>query len=108
MTAIGVTGEYFEAPLSECFGKSEYFFVYDRASGKYRFLQNPRIDEKEKSGKNAASFLVKSGVTTVMSYNVGSNAKKVFDRGKVQIVVLSDNFKTLKDVLKKMKLNLKS
>ncbi len=106
MIAIPVNGDYPGASLSDCFGKCDYFFLLDRGKKKFKFVPNPAKDEKEKSGKKAALNLIKNGVKTVMLYNIGLHAKNIFDRSKIQIVLLPGKVKTLNDVGEIMKIEI--
>jgi predicted Fe-Mo cluster-binding NifX family protein len=98
MIAISVKENNKKSILEMCFGKSEYFFLYDQVKNRSSFVINPGKMVKKNSGKKAASFLVKTGVKTVFSSNFGVPVKKIFDKNKVQMVILSDKFKSLDEI----------
>lgn len=97
MIAITVCANTDDSQIQDCFGKSEYFYILDKAKNKKYFLQNTAKNLPKNSGKKAAELLIKEGVKTVISFNFGTNVKKIFDKHKIQIVILSDKYKTLKD-----------
>lgn len=98
MIAITVKENNEKSILELCFGKSEYFFLYDPVKNESSFVINPGKMTNKNSGKKAASFLVKTGVKTVFSSNFGVPVKKIFDKHKVQMVIASNKYKTLKDI----------
>ncbi len=98
MIAISVKENNKKSLLELCFGKSEYFFLYDPIKKESSFVVNPGKMASKNSGKKAASFLVKAGVKTVFSSNFGVPVKKIFDRNKVQMVILSDKIKRLDEI----------
>jgi predicted Fe-Mo cluster-binding NifX family protein len=98
MTAITVKTDDTNSLLDDCFGKSEYFFIYDSKSGVYEFIKNPVKDSKKMSGKKAASFLIEKGIKTLITTNIGSEVKRIFDKNNIQIVIISKKFRYLKDI----------
>jgi len=98
MIAISVTENNINTRLEDCFGKSRYFFLADIKSNYYKFVKNPGLNIKKMSGKRAALFLAENSVKTVISSNFGVTVKKIFDRNKIQIVLLSNKYIYLKDI----------
>jgi predicted Fe-Mo cluster-binding NifX family protein len=50
------------------------------------------------SGREAALFLIKKGIKTVISSNFGVPVKKLFDKNKVQMVIISSKVKYLNEI----------
>lgn len=98
MIAFTVCSDKEDSQIQECFGKSNYFYIIDKTNSKKYFLQNTAKDFPKNSGKNAAMILINKGVKTVVSSNFGTNVKKIFDKHKIQIVILSTKYKTLQDI----------
>jgi len=98
MIAITVNDNKENSQIQECFGKSDYFYIIDKTKNEKYFLQNTAKNLPKNSGKKAAMILINKGVKTVISSNFGTNVKKIFDKHKIQIVILSNKFKTLKDL----------
>jgi predicted Fe-Mo cluster-binding NifX family protein len=98
LIAISVTEENLNSKLEECFGKSHFFLLIDSKSKKYRFVKNPGVEFSKFSGKKAALFLVRNGVKTIVSSNFGAFVKKIFDKNKVQMVIISSRIKYLNDI----------
>ena len=98
LTAITVSEDNMDSKLEECFGKSRFFFIADIDNKNYKFLKNPGLEFTNMTGKQAALFLIRNGVKTVVSSNFGVSVKKIFDKNKIQIVILSNKYKFLKDI----------
>ncbi|MCU0373284.1 MAG: hypothetical protein MUE56_08600 [Ignavibacteria bacterium] len=98
LTAIAVKEADINTKLEECFGKSEYFFIADPENKNFEFVKNPGLDSVKMSGRRAALFLARNKITTVISSNFGASVKKVFDKNKIRLVILSPKYKLLKDI----------
>jgi predicted Fe-Mo cluster-binding NifX family protein len=98
MIAITVKENNLNSKIELCFGKSEYFFIYDTRTKSASFINNPGKKLQKNSGKKAVMLLKKLGVKTVFSLNFGVPVKKLFDKYKVQMVILSPQIKYLKDI----------
>lgn len=98
LTAIAVKEADTNTRLEECFGKSEYFFIADPQNKTFEFVKNPGLELTKMSGRRAALFLARNKITTVISSNFGASVKKVFDKNKIQLVILSSKYKLLKDI----------
>ena len=80
MIAITVSENIKNAKIEDCFGKSEYFFIIDKQTKESYFEKNPAKELLKNSGREAALFLIKKGVKTVISANFGVPVKKLFDK----------------------------
>ncbi len=98
MIAITIEEENINSKINDCFGKSEYFIIIDSKNKKYKFFRNPGSEDENFSGVKAAKFLINKGVNTVFSNNFGIKVKRIFDRNKVQLVLLSDRFTNLSTI----------
>jgi len=98
LTAIAVKEANLNTKLEDCFGKSGYFFIADPGNKKFEFVKNPGLELKKMSGRHAALFLARNKITTVISSNFGASVKKVFDKNKIRLVILSPKYKLLKDI----------
>jgi|WetSurMetagenome_2_1015567.scaffolds.fasta_scaffold226462_1 predicted Fe-Mo cluster-binding NifX family protein len=98
MIAITVSENKKNAKIESCFGKSEYFFIIDIHTKEPYFIKNSAKGLLKNSGKEAASFLIKKGVKTVISANFGVPVKEIFDKHKVQMVIISSKIKNLNDI----------
>jgi predicted Fe-Mo cluster-binding NifX family protein len=98
MIAITVTENIENAKIEDCFGKSEYFFVINKTTKESNFEKNPARELLKNSGREAALFLIKKGVKTVISSNFGVPVKKLFDKNNVQMVIISSKIKALNDI----------
>lgn len=98
MTAISLIEKNLDSKIDNCFGKSKYFIIIDEIENKYEFIDNPSCDNKICLGRDAALFLIKKGVKTIISGNFGIKVKKIFDRHKIQLVIPSENYIYLKSI----------
>jgi predicted Fe-Mo cluster-binding NifX family protein len=98
MIAVTVKENIKNSLIESCFGKSEYFFIYNIKTGKSSFLKNHLKELNKNSGKKAALLLIKKGVKTVFSSNFGIQVKKLFDKHKIQMVIISEGIKTLNQI----------
>lgn len=95
MIAISIIEKNLDSKIDNCFGKSKFFIFIDEKDKKYEFIDNPGYESKICSGRDAAFFLIKKGIKTVISGNFGIKVKRIFDRYKVQIVIPSDKIDSL-------------
>jgi predicted Fe-Mo cluster-binding NifX family protein len=98
MIAITVKEDNKNSLIESCFGKSEYFYIYNRETGESGFIKNPFKESNKNSGRKAALLLIRKGVKNVFSSNFGIPVKKLFDKHKIQMVIISDEIKTLKQI----------
>ncbi|MFA5403586.1 MAG: NifB/NifX family molybdenum-iron cluster-binding protein [Ignavibacteria bacterium] len=98
MIAITVKENNINSEINDCFGKSEYFFLFNNENKKHKFIKNPGKEVNKMSGKKAALFLIKEGVNTIVSTNFGAEVKKLFDKHNIQMVIASNKYKYLKDI----------
>jgi predicted Fe-Mo cluster-binding NifX family protein len=98
MIAITVSENIKNAKIEDCFGKSEYFFIINRQSKESYFEKNQAKRLLKNSGREAALFLIKKGIKTVISSNFGVPVKKLFDKNKVQMVIISSKVKYLNEI----------
>lgn len=98
MIAISVTENSLEAFIDNCFGKSKYYVIFDLKYNRYDFIDNPGLQKNICSGREAALYLIKKGVKTVISGNFGIKVKNIFDRNNIQIVIISNKFKKLNEI----------
>lgn len=98
MTAVTVKECNKNSLIESCFGKSEYFYAMDFKTGKEQFIKNQHKDAKKNSGKKAAMMLIKEGVSTVISSNFGIPVKKLFDKHKIQMVIIPEDINSLAQI----------
>ncbi|MHA1955161.1 MAG: NifB/NifX family molybdenum-iron cluster-binding protein [Candidatus Heimdallarchaeaceae archaeon] len=99
-----------EKPLiSERFGRSLFFAIFDSETNQIGLLDNPATEARGGAGVLASEFLVSKGVESVIAIEVGPKAERVlrssnisiFQGDKVSIEELIEKWK--KNVLKNMK-----
>ncbi|MBI5403997.1 MAG: NifB/NifX family molybdenum-iron cluster-binding protein [Ignavibacteriae bacterium] len=95
MTAVTVKENNIKSPVESCFGKSEFFYLINLKTGEKKFIKNPHKDINKNSGRKAAMMLIKEGVSTVISSNFGIPVKKLFDKHKIQMVIIPEGISSL-------------
>jgi len=103
MTAVTVKENTKNSLIESCFGKSAYFYIFNPLTGEESFIKNLHNEAGKHSGRKAASMLIKVGVTTVISSNFGIQVKKIFDKHKIQMVIIPEDIKSLEHITKKRK-----
>ena len=87
-----------DTKLSECFGKSEYFCIYDSVSKKYDFFENPANKKVKHKGKATIKYCIDNGINTIISGDFGPVAKTLLDEKNIQLVIFRNNI-TVKNIL---------
>jgi predicted Fe-Mo cluster-binding NifX family protein len=85
------------------FGRAGWFCLLDEESGKTTFHRNEFQDALQGAGTKVVEKVVELGVSKVISGDFGPKAKELLDRFHIQMVILSDNTLTIKDIIRKIK-----
>ncbi len=74
-------------PVSAVFGRCAYYAIYDTATGKLDFVQNPGGMMARGAGVQAAQFVVSQGVQVIITGGVvGPNASMVLAQAGMEVV----------------------
>ena len=82
---ITSTGDGPGAEVDPRFGRAEYFAIVDTDTESFDFIENPALQASGGAGVQSAQFVVERGVTAVLTGNVGPNAYKILNAGKVEV-----------------------
>lgn len=85
------------------FGRAAYFCVFDTTTGESEFISNEFVDAKGGAGTRSAEKMLELKVEKVVSGDFGPNAKDVLQRLNVQMIILPDNGKTIKEITEDLK-----
>lgn len=88
--------------ISEVFGRSKYFAVYDTETKKLEFVDNSGSSQARGAGIAAGQYVIDNNISRVVLTNIGPNAENVLKQGDVEIVVESDTNKSLEDIIKSL------
>lgn len=94
-----------ETNLSECFGKSEYFCIYDSVRKKYDFFENPANKKAKHKGRVTIKYCIDNGINTIISGDFGPVAKTLLEEKDIQLVIFRKNI-TVKEILSINKIKL--
>ncbi len=85
LIAVSVKKPDLSTELSDAFGRSEYFLLFDSTRKTSRFLQNPYSSELGGAGIQSAHFLIENKVETVITTFIGFNTLRFFNSLKVNV-----------------------
>lgn len=81
------------------FGRCAYFMIYDTNTGEYEFIENPYREIKEQAGCEAVKLLQEKQVERIISSEIGEKVKILLKKLKIQIIIVVETEKTLKDYI---------
>lgn len=81
------------------FGRGAWFCVFDTESKQTEFVKNEFANVQGGAGTKAAEKMIELGVTKVISGDFGPKAKDLLTQFKIQMVILDDDEKTIKDII---------
>jgi len=87
-TAITSTGQSADYMLDNHFARCAYFIIYDDENGGLEIIPNPNLKKLENAGPASVDLLLSKGVKKVVSGEFGSKIKDLFDRYKIQLVMM--------------------
>ena len=101
---IGIPAEVkdINGPVSNNFGRTQYYFIYDDSNENYEFISNDAANSQGGAGVKAAQLVVDSKAEIVITPQLGENAAAVLNAANIQIYkcedgTLMENIKLLKD-----------
>ena len=97
--AITSTGNSPVSKIDSRFGRCAYFGVYNSVTKSIDFIPNPGKDAEEGAGPAAVQLIAAQQVQKIVSGEFGIKIKPLLDSMKIQMIVLNDEGKTVKDVL---------
>lgn len=101
--AITSTGNSLDSSIDSRFGRSSYFVIYDTINCSIEFIPNPNAQSIEGAGPASVHLVASKGVTKVVSGEFGAKAKSIFDQHKIQLIILNDPEKKVKDIIEMLK-----
>jgi predicted Fe-Mo cluster-binding NifX family protein len=97
--AITSTGNNTSARIDRRFGRCSYFVIYDTQSRSIEYIPNPNIEAIEGAGPASAELVASRGVTKVISGEFGAKVKSIFDKLKIQLIIISDFERRINQIL---------
>lgn len=96
--AIASNGNTLESNLDKSFGRCAYFIIYDKESKAVEYIPNPNKDLEENAGPASVELVASRSVTKIISYEFGMKIKPLLDSLKIQMIVLKDPKKSLREI----------
>jgi predicted Fe-Mo cluster-binding NifX family protein len=97
--AITSTGNSLEATIDLRFGRCSYFIIYDTESKSIEFIPNPNKDIEENAGQASVQLVVSRNAKKIISGEFGLKIKPLLDSQKIQMIVLKNLDKKIKDII---------
>jgi len=97
--AITSTGSSLESTLDQRFGRCAYFVVYATDTKAVEFIPNPNKDAEEGAGPASVQLIASRNVNKVVSGEFGVKVKPLLDSLKIQMIVLKEPEKKIKDII---------
>ncbi|MCF8381751.1 MAG: hypothetical protein K9H49_19415 [Bacteroidales bacterium] len=98
--AITSTGISLESTIDPRFGRCAFFVIYDTATHAIEFIPNPNKDAEEDVGPLSVKLVESRNVSKIVSGEFGVKIKSLLDSLKIQMIVLKDPKKQIKDIIK--------
>jgi len=97
--AITSTGNNLESKLDQRFGRCKYFVIYDTESRAMEFVPNSNKDVEEGAGPASVQLVASKKVNKIISGEFGIKIKSMLDSLKIQMIILKEPEKTIREII---------
>lgn len=101
LVGIPVDKDVMEANISNHFGRTEFFLIWNSENEESVFINNDAMNAQGGAGIKAAQLLVDQNIDAIISPRLGQNAFEVINAADIKIY--ESEGKSLKDNLDKLK-----
>jgi|WetSurMetagenome_2_1015567.scaffolds.fasta_scaffold1467892_1 predicted Fe-Mo cluster-binding NifX family protein len=101
--AITSSGNNLDALLDRRFGRCLFFVIYDTSTDGYEIMPNPNANLMEGAGPASVQMVAGKGVEKVVSGDFGLKVKSLFDQVQIQLISVSDETKTVQEIIDLLK-----
>ena len=102
-TIITSTGDNLDSGFDLRFGRAAWFCLLDEATRETTFYENKSNESSQSAGTKAVKKVMELGANRVISGDFGPRAKGLLEKSKVQMVLLSDDSKSIADIVDSIK-----
>ena len=102
-TLISSTGNNLDSGFDLRFGRAGWFCLLNEDTGKTTFYENENVEASHGAGTKAVEKVVELGATRVISGDFGPKAKELLEKFNIQMVLLSDDSKSIADIIDSIK-----
>lgn len=81
---VSSSGSDIDSPVSQVFGRAEYYILADTDDLTHEALENPATGQSSGAGVMAAQFVLEQAPGALISANIGPNAFQVLSAGSVE------------------------
>ena len=100
--AIASSGNTLNAKIDKQLARCSYFLLFDSVSKNIEFIENPCKTLSEHAGLEAIKLFKRYNIKRIITTDVGYKIKAKLDDLKIQTIIISDNNKKMKELLKIM------
>jgi predicted Fe-Mo cluster-binding NifX family protein len=97
--AITSTENSLESKLDHRFGRCGYFVIYDTETKGMEFIPNPNKDVEEGAGPASVQLVASRNVSKIISGEFGIKIKSLLDSLKIQMIVLKESDKSIREII---------
>ena len=98
-TIISSTGNNLDSAFDLRFGRAGWFCLLDEETGETSFYENEHREASHAAGTKVVEKVVELGASKVISGDFGPKAKELLENFKIQMVLLSDDSKSIADIV---------
>ena len=102
-TLISSEGNTLKSEFDLRFGRAAWFCLLDEKSGETLFFENEFKDESQGAGGKVVEKAVELGVSKVISGDFGPKAKDLLEKFNIQMVILPDDNRSIKEIITLLK-----
>jgi predicted Fe-Mo cluster-binding NifX family protein len=102
-TIITSTGDNLDSGFDLRFGRAAWFCLLDETTGVTTFYENKSNEVSHGAGTKAVEKVVELGAGRVISGDFGPRATELLEKFKVQMVLLSDDSRSVADIVDSIK-----
>jgi len=100
---VSSTGKDLDANVDPRFGRCRYFLVIDTETNSYESISNESFMASGGAGIQAAQTVSKTGVSTVITGNIGPNAFQTLQAAGIKVITGANG--VIKDIIEKFNKN---
>jgi predicted Fe-Mo cluster-binding NifX family protein len=101
--AITSTGNSLDSKIDQRFGRCSYFVIYDNKTEAMEFIPNPNKEASEGAGPASVQLVASKDVGKIISGEFGMKIKSLLDSLRIQLVMLKDPDKSIRDIIEMLK-----
>lgn len=102
-TIISSKGNKLDSEFDLRFGRAAWFCLFDGESKESSFVENEHKDASHGAGTRVVEKVVELGAARVISGDFGPKAKDLLEKFNIQMVLISDDSRSIADIIHSIK-----